>query len=42
LNRSENGQRIGRTATDIDDRNPEYAGQLGWGRVDMLESVTSP
>ena len=42
LHRSENGQRIGQTATNIDDRNPEYAGQLGWGRVDMLESVTSP
>lgn len=32
---------IGETAVDIDDRNPEYAGQLGAGRVDLLESVTS-
>jgi subtilisin family serine protease len=42
LHRDDGVGRVGNTAVNIDAGNPGYAGQLGLGRVDVLEGVTSP
>jgi subtilisin family serine protease len=34
------GTAISSSAVNIDSVNPEYSGQLGYGRIDVLEAVT--
>jgi hypothetical protein len=39
LGNTDASTKIGQSAISIDSRNPQYAGKLGYGRIDVLNAV---